>query len=149
MAQPRLPDKQTKDAMLPGRCYENSPFKENIRKILRVNDEQLAVNRYRWYNLPPELSGNMIERILYYRGQAMLFYIPEMEKFYFLPYTLCGNLDIYGRYDRVKPLPFMGEDQIKKPMQQLLYLVLRIVNLCMISTIQLILRLSLRQSASC
>ena len=114
MAQPRLPDKQTKDAMLPGRCYENSPFKESIRKILRVNDEQLAVNRYRWYNLPPELSGNLIERILYYRGQAMLFYIPEMEKFYFLPYTLCGNLDIYGRYDAVKPLPFMGEDQIKK-----------------------------------
>lgn len=114
MAQPKLPDKQTKAAMLPGRCYENSPFKENIRKILRVNDEQLALNRYRWYNLPPELSGNLIERILYYRGQAMLFYIPEMEKFYFLPYTLSGNLDIYGRYDGVKPLPFMGEDQLKK-----------------------------------
>ena len=88
MAQPRLPDKQTKDAMLPGRCYESSPFKESIRKILRVNDEQLAVNRYRWYNLPPELSGNLIERILYYRGQAMLFYIPEMEKFYFSDFLL-------------------------------------------------------------
>lgn len=114
MANPRLPDVQTINAMLPGRGDDGSPYKTAIKKILRVNDEQLAVNRFRWYNLPPELSGNLIERVLYYRGQGMLFFVPEMEKFYFLPYTLNGSIDIYGRYDNVKPLPFMGKDQIEK-----------------------------------
>lgn len=112
---PRLPDINTIAAMLPGMtddCY--APLKANIRKILRVNDEQLAVNRYKWYCLPPELSGNLIERILYYRGQAMLFYMTETKRWYCLPYCLNGSIDVYGRYTRVRPLPFMGKDEVKK-----------------------------------
>ena len=82
-------------------------LKENIKKILRIQDEQDAVNRYIWKGLPSELSGNMIERILFYRGQGMFFYIPE-DKFYFLPYTLEGTIDVYGRYQGVTPLAFGG-----------------------------------------
>ena len=112
---PRLPDINTIAAMFPSvvdDCY--TPFKANIRKLLRVNDEQLHVNKFKWYNLPPELSGNLIERILYYRGQGMLFYIPETKRFYFLPYCLNGSIDVYGRYMSVRPLPFMGKDEQEK-----------------------------------
>lgn len=109
---PVLPDIQTILAALGGKCDDGlAPLKANIKMVLRINDEQLAVNRYKWYNLPPELSGNLIERILYYRGQGMLFYVWEMERWFFLPFTLNGDIDVYGRYTMISPLPFMGKDQ--------------------------------------
>ena len=48
----------------------------------------------------------MLERILYYKGQAMFFYMPSNEEFYFLPYALDGSIDVYGRFKGVTPLPF-------------------------------------------
>ena len=57
-------------------------YKSAIKKILRVIDEQDYINRFTWYNLPPELDGNLIERILYYRGQGMFFFMKETEKFF-------------------------------------------------------------------
>lgn len=52
-----------------------SQLKEDIRKLLRIVDEQNAVNRYNWFNLPSGLTGEMIERILYYKGQLSFFYM--------------------------------------------------------------------------
>ena len=40
--------------------------KENVRKQLRILDEQDAVNRYQWYNLPCDLSSQELERLIYY-----------------------------------------------------------------------------------
>ena len=83
-------------------------LEEGILIQLRILDEQNAVNRYKWYNLPSGLSGQKIERILYYRGQGMFFYSNIDEKFYFLPYALNGNINIYGEYLKVIGLPFAG-----------------------------------------
>lgn len=80
--------------------------KGSVKKQLRILDEQNAVNRFTWYNLPEGLNARLIERILYYRGQGMLFWLTD--KFYFLPYTLDGNIDVYGRFTGVTPLPFNG-----------------------------------------
>lgn len=97
----------------------NIGFKENNLKLLRIIDEQDAVNRFTWYNLPNGLSGNLIERILYYRGQGMFFYLETQDQFFFLPYALDGTIDVYGRFTDVTPLPFNGtanngEDEKKK-----------------------------------
>lgn len=81
---------------------------DNIKMCLTVMDEQDAINRYEWYNLPDGIDGELLERILYYRGQGMFFYQPELERFFFLPYTLEGSIDIYGRYINTKALPFNG-----------------------------------------
>ena len=109
---PRLPDYETIQAMFPGIDPNNlSPMKNYMKQVLRINDQQIAVNKYKWFNLPPEIDPQLLERILYYRGKGMLFFIPELQKFYFLPYALCGEIDMYGRYTRVKPLPFMGKDE--------------------------------------
>lgn len=89
-------------------------YKDRIKILLRILDEQNAVNRYKWYNLPSGLTGQFIERVLYYRGQGMLFYMPTDETFYFLPYALDGTIDIYGRFKRVTPLPFNGTAEDKK-----------------------------------
>ena len=86
----------------------DSGFKEHNKKLLRIIDEQDAVNRFTWYNLPNGLNAQLIERILYYRGQGIFFYLDVNDKFYFLPYALDGTIDVYGRYCGVTPLPFAG-----------------------------------------
>ena len=83
-------------------------LKNNIKIALRILDEQNAVNRYEWYNLPDGLDGELLERILYYNGQGMFFYVPELNKFYFLPYALEGTIDLYGRFINTKALPWNG-----------------------------------------
>lgn len=90
---------------------EQCQLKSNIKKTLRIMDEQNAINRYTWYNLPKGLDAQLIERILYYRGQGALFMLQG--KFYFLPYTLSApegstGIDCYGRYTGITPLPFNG-----------------------------------------
>lgn len=100
---------------LPMKMEANDPeCKTNIRKQLRILDEQQAVNRYQWFNLPNGLDGQLLERILYYKGQAMFFYMPTDETFYFLPYALDGTIDVYGRFNSVTPLPFNGTARDKK-----------------------------------
>lgn len=83
-------------------------LKSDIKRTLRILDEQDAIHRYKWYNLPNGLTGPLIERILYYKGQGILFYMEADKKFYFLPYALDGTIDVYGRYMGVTPLPFAG-----------------------------------------
>lgn len=93
---------------LPIKMESQCNIKPNIKKLLRIVDEQDAINRYRWFNLPDGLDGQLIERILYYRGQGMLFLMKADKKFYFLPYALDGTIDVYGRFTAVTPLPFNG-----------------------------------------
>lgn len=92
--------------------------KPDIHKVLRIIDEQDAINRYKWYNLPDGLDSHLLERVLYYKGQGVFFYAETIGKFYFLPYTLSGTIDIYGRFNKVTPLPFGGSkadaDESKK-----------------------------------
>ena len=100
-----------------GDCGEE--LKANIKKLLRIMDEQDAINRFVWYNLPIGLNTQLIERILYYKGQGALFFESATERFYFLPYALDGSIDVYGRFMGVRPLPFHGslnvqEDDKKK-----------------------------------
>lgn len=83
-------------------------LKGDIKKNLRIMDEQNAVNCFTWYNLPSGLNAHLLERILYYKGQGMFFYMEEVNKFFFLPYALDGTIDVYGRYTAVTPLPFNG-----------------------------------------
>lgn len=95
----------------PTRVMNPLTLKSDMKKRLRIMDEQTAINRYVWYNCPPGLNGQLIERILYYRGQGMLFWLND--KFFFLPYALSApenstGIDVYGRFTGVTPLPFNG-----------------------------------------
>lgn len=98
---------------------ETSTIKEAFKLALRVKDEQNAVMRYSWYNLPDGLNGELVERMLYYRGQLAFAYIKDINRFFLLPYTLCANsdhptsLDAYARFASVKLIPFSSVDQIK------------------------------------
>ena len=89
-------------------CADPVGLKRSLMGIISKNDEQIAINSFKWYGLPNGLTGNLIERILYYKGQGMLFYMPADEKFYFLPYALDGDIDVYGRFTAVTPVPYKG-----------------------------------------
>lgn len=102
----------------PTRVTDNkSSLKNDIRKQLRIIDEQDAVNRYVWYNLPCELTGQELERMLYYKGQLAFFYFKDLDEFYFMPYALDGTIDFYGRFNTIHPVPMAeGTDDDTKAM---------------------------------
>lgn len=84
-------------------------LKQKIKELLEVNDRQCAIQSGTWYNAPPGLDGELIERILYFRGKGVFFYMPTDGKFYFLPCTLGPRgIDIYGRYIDAVPMSFNG-----------------------------------------
>lgn len=71
------------------------------------------IERYKWSNLPSELNQDLIERILYFRGKGCLFKGVD-DKFKFLPFTLKGDIDIYGRYMYITPTLFTGSESYDK-----------------------------------
>ena len=99
---------------LPYKLGSSVASKEEIKKALRVIDEQDAVNRYKWYNLPLDLSSQELERLLYYKGQLIFFYSKELNQFFFTSFALDGYIDIIGRYIKVKPIAINGSAQEEK-----------------------------------
>jgi hypothetical protein len=90
-----------------GNGIPDTQLKEKIMSELQVQDLVTATSRFTWYNLPPGLTGDIIERVLYTRGQGALVKLPD-DKYYFLPFALDGTIDVYGRYVSITPLPFNG-----------------------------------------
>ena len=100
----------------------NCNTKDDIKKALRIVDEQDAVNRYTWYNIPANITSQELERMLYYKGQLCFFYDKNLEEFYFMPYALDGTIDFYGRYNTIHPVPMTSgiEDKNNKAMAEYL-----------------------------
>lgn len=84
----------------------------NLQTQLTNTDCAQFKQRFKWHNLPDGLTSEMMEEILYYKGQGMFFEIDG--HFYFLPFALAGNIDIYGRFMEVTPLPYRGPAQDEK-----------------------------------
>lgn len=91
---------------------DENPLKEQMRHNFRVMDKQDAVNKYLWVNLPEGLTSELMEEVLYHKGQGMFFYLEATKKFYFLPFTLYAKdgtgLDPYGRFLNITPVPLAG-----------------------------------------
>lgn len=91
-----------------------SELKGGIKALFRIIDEQDFVTRYRWYNLPCDITSQELERMIYYKGQLAFFYFEPLDKFFFMPYTLTSDsglgtgLDLYGRYRTIHPIPFVN-----------------------------------------
>lgn len=104
--------------------FGNSKFtlKEDIKKQLRLVDEQDAVNRYVWKNLPMNLPSQEVERMLYYKGQLCFYYDKDLEEYYFMPYALDGTIDFYGRYNTIHPVPMTSGTDDKAGKAQAQYL---------------------------
>lgn len=99
---------------LPYRFSGEEGCKDAIKAQLRIVDEQDACNRYKWYNLPSGLNSQLVERMLYFKGQVCFFYIEDIDTFYMLPYALNSSegtgLDVYGRYLGCTPVRYTSGD---------------------------------------
>ena len=95
-------------------------LKFNARRIFRIQDEQRAINSFKWYNLPAKLSSQELERLLYLKYSLCFFYEPTLKEFLFCPYALDGTIDFYGRYNTIHPVPMTSgnEDEDKKNKSQ-------------------------------
>ena len=128
MGNPKIPDLKTliqagfdPKTGLPNKIGTKPCLKENIKKALRLVDEQDAVNRYTWYNLPCNITSQELERMLYYKGQLAFFYMEDLDEFYFMPYALDGTIDFYGRFNTIHPVPMTsGEEKAGKAQAELL-----------------------------
>ena len=116
MGKPNLPDIMTLLAAgidpttglpkkLGKQSQRNKELKFNARRIFRIIDEQRAVNRYVWYNLPAGISSQELERLLYLKYSLCFFYFKELNQFFFMPYALDGTIDFYGRFNTIHPVP--------------------------------------------
>ena len=109
---------ETKKSLnIPVKCckprFSEDPIFEGLGKNLALIDYRQFITRFRWNNLPEGLDSELFERILYFSGSAMFFYIKELKRFYFLPYGMSGEktetgIDFYGRFNRIKPYSFNG-----------------------------------------
>lgn len=123
-----LPDAQTAMAaglktVKKGKNYVYEPYgsmktpgctcdlKMEIKKNLRVLDEQNAIHRYEWNMLPDGLTSELVERMLYYKGQLCFFFMSSSEQFFMLPFANAGQPDVYGRFLKYTPLIFDGTAQ--------------------------------------
>lgn len=91
----------------------DSKLKNDLKKIERIKDEQMAVQRYKWYNLPFDLTSEEVERLLYYKYSLIIVWDKISEKFYLMPYALDGGIDFYGRYAQVHPVPVADGTGVK------------------------------------
>ena len=103
----------------PTRAVEGTNLKASMKKVMRLIDEQDAVNRYKWYNLPTNISSEELERLLYYKGQLCFFYFKELDEFYFMPFALDGSIDFYGRYNRIHPVPMSSGTEDDKKVKEI------------------------------
>ena len=110
MSKPKLPNIQPALAAgidpktgRPFRAEPDSQLQTSLLRLIKQMDEQDAVTRYKWINLPCNITSQELERLLYLKGQLCFFMFND--KFYFMPYALDGTIDFYGRYNTVHPVP--------------------------------------------
>ena len=93
--------------------YAKDPIFDKIGESFKNMDYQQYLTRFKWNNLPEGMDSELFERVMYFSGSAMFFYIKELDKFYFLPYGMSGDgtqtgIDFYGRFNKIKPYSFNG-----------------------------------------
>lgn len=114
---PYMPDVQAYLAITGGRLppkfgNKGPALNDSILMTMRVMDEQDAIRSIEWTGLPLETPNSLIERILYYRANLMMFWMKENNRFYCLPYA-GKEIDVYGRYRYATALPFTGSAEQK------------------------------------
>ena len=121
----------------PKRWLKDCELKKNIKIQLRVKDEQDAVNRFKAYNIPLNMSSQEIERMLYHRFELIFFYFEPLDEFYLMPYAFDGGLDFYGRPIYVHPVPYASGGETDKDKLKAQREYLRSIKLKVIYDVQL------------
>jgi len=92
---------------------ESALDRQYLETLLQRKTMIEFIERFQWQGLPEELNQDLIERVLYFRGKGALFQTND-GKFRFLPFTLKGDIDLYGRYMQISPTLFTGSEAYDK-----------------------------------
>lgn len=76
-------------------------------EVAFLNKELMEyVSRFKWEGLPPGLNANLIETMLYVKGQLAMFKLAN--KYYILPFAYSGDINHYGVQTELIPLSYSG-----------------------------------------
>lgn len=104
---------QNGNAVFPDLLKYNLDY-NSVYAIMKEQNMIETLERYMWVNIPFGLTQDIIERLMFFRGKAILYFNDKIGKFQFLPFALNDTIDEYGRYTRCNTLPFTGVDEVKK-----------------------------------
>ena len=91
-----------------GRLGVNSNEAESsMLRTLKMIDFIQATNRYKWSNLPQNIYGWYIEKMLYYAGSICGF--KEGENFLVLPYAMVNGINLFGLPYKIQPIALNGQ----------------------------------------
>lgn len=87
-------------------------YSQSLNNFFLVKELKEYVNRFKWSGLPPGLNSNIIETLVYYKGQVAFFCVGE--NYYILPFVYTGQINHYGIQTRLIPISFNGtvEDDV-------------------------------------
>lgn len=57
---------------------------------------ELSISMFEWQNLPSTMDERFLERCLFERGSALLYYDEDLQEFLSLPCLIQGQLDVYN-----------------------------------------------------
>lgn len=90
-------------------------YKVKIRSLLTTNELSSYVGRFKYKNLPLGMNGEIIETMLYYKGQLAMFKLAN--KYYILPFVYAGTVNHLGLQEEIIPIPFNGTIDSGKSIQ--------------------------------
>lgn len=85
-----------------------------FESLIQDLDVQQYCNRYRWNNLPDNLSSWIIEAMLYYKGSLCGFKIDQ--DLLILPYSQTGDINAFGMPSEITPISYNGTSYGVKPL---------------------------------
>lgn len=84
-----------------------TPDKTKYELIWSMYDMQQCISRYKWNDMPNGITGELVERMLYFRHSVAGF--KYAGNVYILPWVMQGGLNIYGYPNRIKPMTYNGQ----------------------------------------
>lgn len=84
----------------------NVQYRLDINNTLLANELSTYVGRFVYEGLPKGLNTELIETMMYYKGQLAFFKVGL--KYYMLPFVYTGSINQYGIQTELIPIPFNG-----------------------------------------
>lgn len=84
-----------------------------MKILLRLNDEADAIGRFNWKEIAKgiAMTSDEIERLLYFRGQLILWYYSNNDKFMITPFSGSG-INFNGKFSKARPVPISLNNEV-------------------------------------
>jgi hypothetical protein len=81
-------------------------YANSLANFFLMKEIKEYLGRFQWDGLPEGLNSNILETMLYYKGQLAFFKIAS--QYYILPFVYTGKINHYGIQEKLIPISFNG-----------------------------------------